>query len=279
MSWTTDSRHVEPHSPPTLGETHGSYFVDVDGMELHARVAAPPADLAPARPGGDVVLVHGLGVSSRYMVPLLEELGTTVRCWAPDLPGHGRSDSPRRLQSFEQAVDTLHGWTDAVGLDRPLLVANSWGCQLAVELARQLPVRGLLLIGPVLDLERRSLARNLVRLARNQRHEPRQLTLLHVVDYVDTTYRRTLREFRASQRYDLVAAVAGLEPPVVVARGDADMLARRGWCERVASAAGAPLLEVPDSGHCINTTRPREVAGFTLDLLARTRVDELATAF
>jgi 2-hydroxy-6-oxonona-2,4-dienedioate hydrolase len=40
--------------------------------------------------------VHGLVVSSRYMVPLAEVLACWFDVYAPDLPGFGRSEKPSR---------------------------------------------------------------------------------------------------------------------------------------------------------------------------------------
>ncbi|MBC7460077.1 MAG: alpha/beta hydrolase [Thermoleophilia bacterium] len=275
MSWTTDSRHTTPHAPPSLGRTHGSSFCDVDGLELHARVAAPHGwelDVVTCVPDvSDVVLLHGLGVSSRYMVPLLEELGARVRCWAPDLPGHGRSEDAAEPQQLADAVDTLEAWLQVTGIEGPLLVANSWGCQVAVELARRTPVAGLLLIGPVLDLRHRSLARNLVRLIASHRHEPLSLSLLQAVDYVDTTYRRTLREFRAMQRYDLYAALHEVDVPITIARGEHDRISRRDWCLRLAKVHASPFVEVPGAGHCINATHPEEMAQLAFDVMGAAR--------
>src|SRR4028119_2296736 len=98
----------------------------VDGLRMHARVsedwaagrppvvlvhglvvsgrymvplldglARPPrASEAGAAASPPVVLVHGLVVSGRYMVPLLEELARSHAVYAPDLPGFGRSEGP-----------------------------------------------------------------------------------------------------------------------------------------------------------------------------------------
>lgn len=52
-----------------------SSWTVVDGLRMHARVPAAPAPVgAPA-----VVLVHGLGVSGRYMVPTLPGLAPWSR--------------------------------------------------------------------------------------------------------------------------------------------------------------------------------------------------------
>ena len=60
---------------------------------MHARISEGPV------PNGNpaVVLVHGLVVSSRYMVPTAELLAAHYRVYAPDLPGFGKSYKPPRV--------------------------------------------------------------------------------------------------------------------------------------------------------------------------------------
>jgi 2-hydroxy-6-oxonona-2,4-dienedioate hydrolase len=53
-----------------------------------------------------VVLVHGLVVSSHYMVPTLKRL-PTIWSIAPDLPGFGESEKPRRVLDVTGLFDSL----------------------------------------------------------------------------------------------------------------------------------------------------------------------------
>ena len=80
------------------------------------------------------MLVHGVAVSSRYLVPLAEHLAPRARVYVPDLPGYGLSDRPAgRDLTVPELADALLGWMDRVGLDRPHLLGNSFGCQVIVN--------------------------------------------------------------------------------------------------------------------------------------------------
>src|SRR4051812_42264365 len=68
-----------------------STWTPVHGLRIHARVSMTPGPDAPT-----VVLVHGVAVSSRYLVPLAEQLVPRARVYLPDLPGYGRSECPPR---------------------------------------------------------------------------------------------------------------------------------------------------------------------------------------
>lgn len=82
--------------PAAAAETGGEHtevepssrWARVDGLWMHYRTAGEVA--IATRPA--VVLVHGLVVSSRYMVPTLKRLARDYRVYAPDLPGFGESE-------------------------------------------------------------------------------------------------------------------------------------------------------------------------------------------
>jgi pimeloyl-ACP methyl ester carboxylesterase len=124
---------------PSLGRVHARTW------EPHEGDGGPP-----------VVLVHGLGLSSRHHVPLGRRLAAPGhRVLAPDLPGSGRSPRPagRRWPAGpgvrEQTGDLL-AWLGACGVGRAVLFGGSVGAQVAVELAVRAPERvdRLVLSGP-----------------------------------------------------------------------------------------------------------------------------------
>jgi 2-hydroxy-6-oxonona-2,4-dienedioate hydrolase len=78
----------------------------VADLRVHYRISTCPV---PAeRP--PVVLVHGYGMSSRYMAPLAEALACDFQVYAPDLPGFGRSDGPSECSmSRNSPMRSPHG--------------------------------------------------------------------------------------------------------------------------------------------------------------------------
>jgi 2-hydroxy-6-oxonona-2,4-dienedioate hydrolase len=53
-----------------------------------------------------VVLVQGLVVSSYYLVPTLKRLAAYHLVYAPDLPGFGESEKPRRVLDVTRLSDS-----------------------------------------------------------------------------------------------------------------------------------------------------------------------------
>src|SRR5262245_3904860 len=149
--------------------------IAVGGLGVHTWVAGH---------GEPVVLVHGFGVSGRYMLPLAEELAPRFAVLTPELPGFGRSERPRAPLGIGGLADALGGCLDALELERPALVANSLGCQIVTELAVRRPDRvgPLMLIGPTIDPEQRLARRQLLRGLSETAREPLSLVALTARD-------------------------------------------------------------------------------------------------
>ncbi len=126
------------------------------GVTFHARVWDGP--------GTPVVLVAGLGVSSRYWVRLGRRLGGRSGVLAPDLPGFGRTPPPPGSRwpagpDVREQADQLVAWMDARGIARAVLVGHSVGCQTVVDVAVRFPGRvdRVVLAAPPFEPGRRSL--------------------------------------------------------------------------------------------------------------------------
>ena len=121
-------------------------------VALHVEVRSGDATAAP------VVLVHGLASNLRLWDGVAEHLhaaGHTVV--AIDQRGHGRSDAPDAGYDLETAVADLLALIETLGLERPLVVGQSWGGTVVLELGWRHPatVRGIACVdGGVTELSR-----------------------------------------------------------------------------------------------------------------------------
>jgi pimeloyl-ACP methyl ester carboxylesterase len=171
-----------------------SSWTVVDGLRMHARVSEERSPEGPPA----VILVHGLVVSSRYMVPTLRQLAPHYRVYAPDLPGFGKSTNPSRVLSASGLSDALSAWMRAVGLKSAVLVGNSFGCQIIADLATRHPerVERVVLQGPTMDPEGRSVLRQIARFLLNVSREPLSLNPIMLLDALDAGLLRRWRTFR-----------------------------------------------------------------------------------
>ena len=216
------------------------------------------------------MLVHGYGVSGRYMLPLARSLAPSFSVFVPDLPGYGRSQRPRTPLGIADLAAALAGWLDAAGLQRPAFVANSMGCQIVTELAVRLPGRvgPMVLIGPTVDPQRRAARHQLLGGLRDAAREPRSLLALAARDDVVfgvgallATARSALAD-RIEQRLPLVAQ------PTVVVRGEDDGFVGQSWAETAAALLPrGRLVVVPREPHAVHYTRPDLIARIVHELL------------
>jgi len=103
--------------------------VDGDPTELRYLAAGPEsADESP------IVLLHGIGldaagVSWKHLLP---QLGRENRVFAPDLPGHGESDTPDVAYTTDYYRDALRAFLAALDVEGVRLVGISMGGALAL---------------------------------------------------------------------------------------------------------------------------------------------------
>ncbi|MCX6396347.1 MAG: haloalkane dehalogenase [Propionibacteriales bacterium] len=112
-------------------------YIEVDGFRVHY-VDEGPGDAAP------VLMLHGEPTWSylyRSMIPVFAEAG--MRAVAPDLIGFGKSDKPtsRGIFSYQQHMDWLTAWLEAVDLRGITLICQDWGSLLGLRLAAENPDR------------------------------------------------------------------------------------------------------------------------------------------
>jgi 2-hydroxy-6-oxonona-2,4-dienedioate hydrolase len=235
--------------------------IAVDGLGVHTWVAGR---------GQPVVLVHGYGVSGRYMLPLAGALAESFSVYTLDLPGFGRSDKPPAPLGIDGLAVALASSLDALGLERPVFVANSLGCQIVTELAVRRPERvgPLALIGPTVDPEQRKARRQVFNGLRDAAREPLSLLAVAARDDAVCGGRTLLATARSALADRIEERLPLIEQPTLVLRGEKDGFVGAGWAEQVAGLLpSGRLVVVPDEPHAVHYTRPELVADIVRDLL------------
>jgi len=99
----------------------------------------------------NVVLIHGLGMSSAYFDRFARALyARGAHPIAPDLPGFGDSAGGPALGADEHAK-VLAEWADALSIRNAIWIGHSLGCNAVAHLARLRPdvVKRAICIGPL----------------------------------------------------------------------------------------------------------------------------------
>ncbi|HUG15243.1 MAG TPA: alpha/beta hydrolase [Thermomicrobiales bacterium] len=232
-----------------------------------------------------VVLVHGLGVSSRYFVPTQTRLAQRFRVYAVDLPGFGKSESPARPLDIPGLASALAGWMQANGLTRAAFVGNSMGCQVIACLAMCRPelVERAVLSAPTMDPHARGAVRQLLRLLVAAPRERPVLLLLVACDYVKSGVIRTAITFRHALSDRIETRLPHLPMPVMVVRGARDPIVSQRWVEEAAALLPDGRLRVlSGSAHAAHFSTPAAFTGaigpFLLDCDAGCGTRDAATS-
>jgi pimeloyl-ACP methyl ester carboxylesterase len=172
----------------------------------------------------DVVLLHGLGLASRYFEGFARAL--FERGWnpiAPDLPGFGKSANAPAMSPAEHAA-VLAQWADTLGIREALWVGHSTGANVAGQVAAQRPdlVRASVWIGALWTDRRHPLPRFAWRLALDAFREPPRL----YGEVLPAYWRAGLLRWWRTFRRDVDDVMAGLHRPphLLVLAGERDPL-------------------------------------------------------
>ena len=252
-----------------MGETLESRWAKVCGRLMHYRASADSA----GRNDSPVVLVHGLGVSSRYMTPTAVRLAPHRRVYAPDLPGFGRSEKPGRALNLAELADALSAWMEEVKIPRAVLLGNSIGCQVIVELALSRPrlVERIVLVSPTVDREARTVFRSFARLLLDVPRERPSLPFIALLDYMQAGLGRTAHTFGYAMQDRVEEKLPRVAQPALVVRGGRDPVVSGGWAAELSKLLPAGRLAVLEgAAHAVNHNSPAELAGVVLDFLKET---------
>jgi pimeloyl-ACP methyl ester carboxylesterase len=107
---------------------------NVDGFNIFYREAGAPD--APK-----LLLLHGFPSAGHMFRDLIPLLADRLHIIAPDLPGFGNSDMPRRGCTFDRLADTIDRFTEIVGFDRYAIYVFDYGAPTGFRLAVRHPDR------------------------------------------------------------------------------------------------------------------------------------------
>ena len=202
-----------------------------------------------------VVLVHGLSMSSLYMLPTAQRLAEHFRVYLPDLPGYGRSQKPRDSLNIVELADILAAWMDALEIGPAVMVGNSLGCNFIAALNDRAPslITHAVLIGLYPDPTSRTYFRTIKRGFYQLFFEPPDFIAVALMDYIAHGFKRTFQTLDHAFNDPFEERLTRMTMPVLVVRGQHDRITSAVWSE--ASAQVLPqgrLVTIPGGGHVVN---------------------------
>lgn len=247
---------------PTAGEIY--YFKSKNG------------DNRPA-----LILIHGAGGMHLHWPYNLRRLAN-FRVYAPDLPGHGKSEG-LGLQSVDRYAESLSLWMDQVGIKKAVIAGHSMGGAIAQTMATQYAkkVSALILIATGAKLavnqsllEKLSIPSNtsaaidlilkwswspftngkLIERARSQMLETRSAVIYG--DYL------------ACSKFDLTSKLGKISVPTQVIVGENDKMTPLDLNKQLESGIkNAQLTVIPNGSHMVMLEQPDAVASAAFNFL------------
>ena len=232
-------------------------WTDVEGMSIYFKSARAPAREAPC-----IVLVHGLGLSCRYMLPTAQALLGDYHLLVPDLPGFGDSAKPDRVLTIDELADCLAAWIKKLEL-RPVLLGNSLACQIIAAAMDRHPAiaAAAILQGPTTPPNERSIFWQFIRWRQNLGYDPPDMKVISRDDYLKSGRRRVGMTFLHGLRDAMEKRLSRIGQPVLVVRGELDPICRREWARDIAERLPrGSFVEIPGVAHTMVFTAPAQLA-------------------
>lgn len=234
-------------------------WVTVGGHPVLVRAGPDVAGSVP------IVHVHGFAVSGSYLLPTARALAHRATTFVPDLPGYGRSAGWGHALGIPSLAWALLEILDALALERVVLVGNSMGGPVCLEVAHGAPhrVAGIVLASPAGGVHNQPLGRALGQLARDAVREQPRMVRVVAPDYVRFGPLNALHLFSELVRFPSLERVLRTPVPTLAVIGTRDPLMPPLWRIQEVGRLAPPhvaIVMIEGAAHAMNFSHPGELA-------------------
>jgi len=230
----------------------------VEGRSVHLRRSVGGS-------GVPVVHIHGFAISGAYLMPTARVLAGRRVNVVPDLPGYGRSERRDRVLDIPALAAALLGILDALDIDQAVLVGNSMGCPVGLEVAHEAPERvdRLVLVSPAGGVQNQPLPRALGQLALDVVRESTRMLPVALPDYLRFGPVDGLRLFHELTLFPSLERLLHTPVPTLAVLGGRDPLmptpSRVREVARLAPEHVTVAL-IEQAAHAVNFSHPEALA-------------------
>ena len=240
-----------------------------------------------------LLLIHGFPLSSQMWEPQLDDVGEFARVIAPDLRGHGQSDSVSGKYSIQMLADDCADLLGHLNVATPFVVCGlSMGGYVALEFYRRYPeqVAGLILAStrPGADSaegkagrdKAAETARNdgatavsagmLPKMLASKNYQSDEELVEYVEDIMQTVSLNGVVGALAAMRdrVDSTPMLSEIDVPVLIIHGADDQIIPTSEAEGMHKAIpSSELVIIPEAGHLPNLEQPDVFNDAVIDFL------------
>lgn len=114
-------------------------FIEIKGIQSYYEVSGTGKQ--------DVVLLHGWGQNTQMMSAIMLHLSKDFRVFNFDFPNFGKSSALTNSWSVADFSEWLEDILEALDVKKPIIIAHSFGCRVALKYALKQPVKKMVLTG------------------------------------------------------------------------------------------------------------------------------------
>jgi pimeloyl-ACP methyl ester carboxylesterase len=242
--------------------------------------------------GSPLLLLHGIGSSSRSFRHQMDTLSDAYDVIAWDAPGYGRSEDPAVPFTLEDLADEAVGLLDDLSIDRAHVLGVSLGGVIGQLMYHRHParVRSLILADttpgggalpePTRSDRVRQRLESLERLGPRGMAEQRAPQLARpdaspelIAELVEIMAEVRPAGYRpaaiALGQTDLTSVLGQIRAPTLVVHGECDRVVPLSTARELSAAIpGARLVVIPDAGHVANQEQPDAFNAAVRDFLS-----------
>lgn len=229
--------------------------------------------------GQPLLLIHGLGSSTRDWELQVTEFSKSYKVITFDLRGHGRSDKPKGPYSMAMFAADATGLLQALGIDRAHVAGISLGGGVAFQMAVDAPemIQTLTIVNSTPELIVRTFKERLMvwqriaivkvlgmkkmgevlskRLFVKPEHE--EIRRIFCERWAENDTRAYLNAMRALVGWSVNAQIDSLRCPTLVIAADQDYSPVSVKEEYTARIPDAQLVVIPDARHAVTVEHPQ----------------------
>jgi pimeloyl-ACP methyl ester carboxylesterase len=235
-----------------------SEHLQVEGRSVHYRRSE----------GGSAVPlihIHGFAISGAYLMPTARLLAGRWVNVVPDLPGYGLSERRDHVLDIPELAGAVLALLDALDIEQAVLVGNSMGCPIGLEVAHKAPerVHRLVLVSLAGGVQNQPLPRALGQLALDVVRESPRMVPVALPDYLRFGPVNGLRLFHELTLFPSLERLLHTPVPTLAVLGGRDPLmpspSRVREVGRLAPHDLAVAV-VDRAAHAVNFSHPLELA-------------------
>jgi len=221
-----------------------------------------------------IILIHGAGGMHLHWPHNLRRINNH-RVYAPDLPGHGKSDGLGE-QSIEKYANAIAAWMDDLGLHKAIVVGHSMGGAIAQQFALSFPakVAGLVLVGTGAKLQ---VNQDLLLKLSTPATTPTAIENIIKWSYAPGMDQKLLAkmqdqllavrsavlygDYLACNNFDLTDCIKAIRVPTLIICGEQDKMTPMYLSQQLQSLIPNTSLHlIPNAGHMVMLEKPDAVA-------------------